>query len=86
MSSAAVSLAGDMKQAALNATRAVRQQASEFAADVGHEMGRTAEQQKTRGVEALQGFARAINTAAAELEGQSATGAAEARDLAGLDK
>jgi hypothetical protein len=64
-------LSADLKQAAQSAQRAVKEQASEFAADVGEELSHTAEEQKVRGVEAMQGFARAITTAAGELEGQS---------------
>ena len=66
MSEAASSLSGDVKEAAKTATRAVKEQASQLASDVGHELSQTAEHQKTRGVEAIQGFARAINAAASE--------------------
>jgi hypothetical protein len=79
---AAASLAGDFKEAAKTATRAVRQQATQLASDVGHELSRTAEAQKARGVEAIQGFSRAINAAAAELEGQSPLIAQYVRDAA----
>jgi hypothetical protein len=79
---AATSLTADVKDAAKTATRAVKQQASQFAADVGHELSKTVEDQKTRGVEAIQCFARAISSAAAELEGQSPQVARSVRDAA----
>jgi hypothetical protein len=75
-------LSSDLKQAAQSAQRAAKAQASEFAADLGHELGQTAEEQKVRGVEAMQGFARAINTAASELEDQSPKVARYVRDAA----
>jgi len=80
--SVADSLTKDMKAAAQTATRAVKQQASDFAANVGEELSKTAEDQKRRGVEAIQGFARAITTAAAELENQSPLVARYVRDAA----
>jgi hypothetical protein len=79
---ASADLSSDLKQAAQAAQRAAKAQASEFAADVGHELGHSAEQQKARGVEAMQGFARAINSAAGELEGQSPMVARYVRDAA----
>lgn len=78
----AASLGGDIKEAAKTATRAVKEQASEFAADVGHELSKTAEAQKMRGVEAIQGFARAIDSAAAQLEHQSPQIARSVREAA----
>jgi hypothetical protein len=77
---ASAALSADLKQAAQSAQRAVKEQASEFAADVGEELSRTAEGQKVRGVEAMQGFARAITTAAGELEDQSPMVARYVRD------
>jgi hypothetical protein len=77
---ASEALSADLKQAAQSAQRAVKEQASEFAADVGEELSHTAEEQKIRGVEAMQGFARAITTAAGELEGQSPLVARYVRD------
>ena len=71
VTSAAASLTSDVKEAAQSFQRAAKGQATEFAADVGHELKETAEQQKTRGVDALKGFAHAIETAAGELESQS---------------
>ncbi len=58
-------------QTAQTAADALRQQATEFAGDVGHELVRTGEAQKARGVEAIRGLARAIDTAADELQRQS---------------
>jgi hypothetical protein len=75
-------LGADLKQTAQSVQRAAKEQASAFAADVGHELGQTAEEQKVRGVEAMQGFAHAINTAAKELERQSPMVARYARDAA----
>jgi hypothetical protein len=75
-------LGSDLKQAARSAQRAAKEQASSFAADVGHELGQTAEEQKVRGVEAMQGFVRAINSAAGELDGQSPMVARYVRDAA----
>jgi hypothetical protein len=77
---ASAALSSDLKQAAQSAQRAVKEQASEFAADIGHELSHSAEEQKIRGVEAMQGFARAITTAAGELEGQSPMVARYVRD------
>jgi hypothetical protein len=78
---ASEALSADLKQAAQSAQRAVKEQASEFAADVGEELSHTAEEQKIRGVEAMQGFARAITTAAGELEGESPVVARYVRDV-----
>jgi hypothetical protein len=70
-SNAAASLTEDIKAAATTVTRAVKDQAADFASGVGQELGKTAENQKTKGVETIKGFARAITSAADELEGQS---------------
>jgi hypothetical protein len=70
-SNAAASLSGDLKAAAKTVTRAVTDQAADFASGVGQELSKTAESQKTKGVETIQGLARAITSAADELEGQS---------------
>ncbi len=59
-----------MKETAQTAADAVRQQAARFAEDVGHELSSTGEAQKTRSVEAIRSFARAIDSAASELESQ----------------
>lgn len=75
-------LGADLKQAAQSAQRAAKEQASAFAADVGHELNQSADEQKVRGAEAIQGFARAMNSAAGELEGQSPMVARYVRDAA----
>ena len=80
--SVAASLTKDVKEAAKTTTRAVQQQATDFASDIGHELSKTAEDQKTRGVEAIQGFTRVINTAADQLESQSPLVARYVRDAA----
>jgi hypothetical protein len=69
--SVAASLSSDVKEAAQTFQEAAKEQASEFASDVGHELKEAAQEQKTRGADALHGFAHAIETAASELEGQS---------------
>jgi hypothetical protein len=79
---ASADLTSDLKQAAQSAQRAAKEQASAFAADVGHELNQSAEEQKVRGVEAIQGFARAMTSAAGELEGQSPMVARYVRDAA----
>jgi hypothetical protein len=65
------SLVSGLKETAQTTADAVRQQAAHFAVDVGHEFAKTGEAQKARGVEAIRGVARAIDSAAAELEKQS---------------
>ncbi len=71
-----------LKATAKGATDAIRQQAAQFAEEVGHELGSTAESQKARGVDALRRVARAIDSAASELAGQSPTIAQPIRDAA----
>jgi hypothetical protein len=82
LGSAAASLSNDLKDAANSASRAVKEQASEFVSSVGHELSKTAEDQKARGVEAIQGFAKAITCAANELQAQSPGLARSVRDAA----
>lgn len=79
---AASSLGADLKDAASAAAKAAKTQASSFAADVGHELSKSAEDQKQRGVEGMQTLARAINSAAQEIEGQSPQAAKFVRDAA----
>jgi hypothetical protein len=79
---ASADLASDLKQAAQSAQRAAKEQAAAFAGDVGHELNQSAEEQKVRGAEAIQGFARAMNSAAGELEGQSPMVSRYVRDAA----
>jgi dGTP triphosphohydrolase len=62
-----------LKETAQTAADAVRQQAVQFAQDVGHELSKTGEAEKARGAHAMRHFARAINSAATELESQSPT-------------
>lgn len=80
--SAAASLAADAKDAAWGAGQAVQEQAAQLAENVGHELKKTAEHQKTRGAEAIGVFARAIRSAAGELESQSPRVAESARGAA----
>jgi hypothetical protein len=60
-----------VKETARTAADAVRRQASHFMGDVGHELNATGEAQKARGVDAIRGLARAIDSAADDLEPQS---------------
>ena len=71
--SSSPSLGSDLKETAQSATDALRQQASELARDVGHELNKTGEDQKMRGADAIRHVARAIDSAASELESQSPT-------------
>jgi hypothetical protein len=64
-------LSAQVTDTAKSAGQAVTEQATELVTDIGHELSKTAEAQKTRGVEALRHFAHAMDGAAAELEGQS---------------
>lgn len=78
----AESLASSARDAAWTTSRAVREQASSLAADIGHELSATAEEQKQRGVEAMHGLVRAIHTAADQLDDQSPRIAHYVRDAA----
>jgi hypothetical protein len=78
----ASSLSSNMKESTSTASRAMKEQASELASNVGHELSKTAEQQKARGVEVIQCFARAMTSAATELEDQSPQVAEYVRDAA----
>ena len=64
-------LSTQVTDTAKSAGEAVTEQATELVTDIGHELSKTAEAQKTRGVEALRHFAHAMDGAATELEGQS---------------
>lgn len=64
-------LASEVAETARSAGRAVREQAAALVSDVGHELGKSVEDQKSRGVEAVRALAAAVNTAARELEQQS---------------
>ena len=70
-SETAASLGAGLKDTAQTAAEAVRQQATQFVEDVGHGLNKTSEVQKARGVEAIRQVARAIDSAAEELESQS---------------
>jgi hypothetical protein len=76
------SLGAGFKDTAKTATDAIRQQAAQFAGEVGRELGKTGESQKARGVDALKRFARAIDSAARELEPQSAVVAGAVHEAA----
>ena len=65
------SLGAALGETAQATADALRQQATLFIGDVGHELNRTGEAQKERGVEAIRGLARAIDSAADELQSQS---------------
>ena len=75
-------LSASLKETAQTAADAVRQQAVQFARDVGQELSMTGETQKARGVDAIRQFARAIDSAALELERQSPTVARTVREAA----
>jgi hypothetical protein len=68
---AAQDIAGAATEAITAAARAVASQASEIVGNVAGQLGSSVDEQKGRGAEQLVGFAHAIKTAAAELEGQS---------------
>jgi hypothetical protein len=76
------SITSGVKETARSVGRAVREQVGEFTSEIGGEIGRTAEDQKARGVKAMQAFAHAVDTAAGELETQSPVVAGLVRDAA----
>ena len=78
----AASLSSDLKDTASSVSRAVKEQVSQITSEIGHELGKSAEGQKERGVEAMRTFARAVGTAAGEFEEQSPIAARYARDAA----
>lgn len=75
-------LLSDATSAAKSAGRSVKEQATQLGKDVGEELQKSASVQKERGAEALHDFARAIERAADELEGQSPAVAGYIRDTA----
>jgi len=79
----AAALADGLRDAASMTTKVVKEQVSAVAGEVGHELGKTAEEQMGRGAEAIQGFARAIEAAGSELEEQSPQLARLVNDWAG---
>ena len=68
---AAQDVAGAATEAITAAARAVASQASEIVGNVAGQLGSSVDEQKGRGADSLVGFAHAIKTAAAELDGQS---------------
>jgi gas vesicle protein len=78
----ASTIGADIKQTARRAGQAIREQASTFASEIGHELSKNVEDQKRRGLEAVRSFAGAVNTAAQELEQQSPQVARYVRDAA----
>jgi hypothetical protein len=80
---AAAQIAEVAKKAAQAAIRAVSAQASEVASNVTDELSATANMEKDRGAAAMRGFAKAIRTAAGELDAQSPEIARHFRGAAG---
>jgi hypothetical protein len=76
------SLSSGVKETARSVGRAVREQVGEFTSEISGELGKTAEDQKARGVKAMQALAHAVDTAAEELEAQSPVVAGFVRDAA----
>jgi hypothetical protein len=76
------SIASDFSETAKSAGQAVGDQAMAFASDIGHELSKKAEDQKSRGAEAIRAFAGAVDTAAQQLEQQSPQVARYVRDAA----
>jgi hypothetical protein len=64
-------LSQQARDVAKTAGQAVSEQAGELARDIGSELSKTAESQKARGVDAMRTFAKAMTSAAGELESQS---------------
>jgi hypothetical protein len=67
----AVDLVDKAKETARATGKALASQASELAANIGGELTETAEHQKSRGADAMRGFAKAVHGAANELDNQS---------------
>jgi len=76
------SLKEGLKDTARTAGGVLREQATQLATDIAHELGKTGHSQIARGAEAIRRFARAIDGAANELEGQSPTVARSVRETA----
>ena len=76
------SLGDGLRETARTATSAIREQAAQFAQEIGHELVETGESQKARGVEAIRRFAKAIDSAASELHNQSPTLASSVHEAA----
>jgi len=65
------SLIDDLSQVAQATTTAAQEQFNALKANIGTEISATAEEKKKQGAQAIQGFARVIDTAAAEMDKQS---------------
>ena len=76
------SLGDGLRQTARTASSVIRGQAAQLAQEIGHELTETGESQKERGVEAIRRFAKAIDSAASELHGQSPTLASSVHEAA----
>jgi uncharacterized phage infection (PIP) family protein YhgE len=76
-------LARDTVEAAKGLAQSVTAQASNLASNIGQELSSTAEARVASGADALRGFAKAIQTAAQELDSQSPQVARHMRDAAG---
>jgi hypothetical protein len=76
------SITSDVSETARTAGQAIGDQAMAFVTDVGHELGKKADDQKFRGVEAIRALAGAVDTAAQQFEQQSPQVARYARDAA----
>ena len=68
---AAADLVDQAKKTARATAKALSSQASELAGNIGGELTQTAEEQKSRGADAMRGFAKVVHGAANELDGQS---------------
>lgn len=80
--SSAESLKDGLKETMRTASGAVRDQATQLAQDIGHELRKTGDRQLSSGAEAIRRFARVIDNAARELEEQSPTVARSAHEAA----
>jgi len=76
------SKSGDFSQTAQGAVGLAKEQVTKFASGIGAQLSRSVEDQKKQGIEAIRDFARAINTAAGELEEHSPQVARFVRDAA----
>jgi hypothetical protein len=65
------SLADGLRDAASSTAHVVSEQAKAVAGEVGHELGKTAEENMGRGADAIRGFARAMEAAGGTIEKQS---------------
>jgi len=74
---------GDFSQTAQGAVGLAKEQVTKFASGIVEQLSRSVEDQKKQGIEAIRDFARAINTAAGELEEHSPQVARFVRDAAG---